>query len=357
MENMIYKEFIEIHREILMDYWNHIAPKLMSWKSSYQWPKGVYLIEAIARCNQLESAIKNDLQAKSWLTKQVFDDVMKWGFGRPSSNSEDEIRIATQEAFDYLRQKRIFEAALAMTKLTEIGISRASKVLALSNQSEFGIYDSRSAHGLSELLYNGCRLIPIPPGRVIAGDSLSKTDFCRAFEKYTWVLTFLWGCAQANDGLREHFGRVSDLEIAFFAKSRAEAPAPKNYQPPSHIKGEVELDEGDCYWTLGVGKKARPFWAYISEEGIKVLTGPKGKTDLYLTNQAIESCLMHFRTAGWFPLGNQIDAVKPNGLGEYFQNIFKKGPKFASHFAAILVNQRRLIYRYGERNMVELKVV
>ena len=352
-----HKEFIEVHQRLLMDYWIRIAPKLMGWKSSYQWPPGVYLTEAVSLRDQLETALRIDLKAKGWITKDVFDAVMKWGFGRASSNSEDEIRTATKEAFDYLSQNRIADAALAMTKLTGIGISRASKVLALSNQSEFAIYDSRAAHGLSELVYNGRRLIPIPPGRVVVGDSLSKADFCRAFEEYTWVLTFLRDYAQANDELREHFKRVSDLEIAFFAKSRAEVTTPEHYWLPSHIQGGVELDEGDCYWTLGVGNKATRFWAYISEEGTTVLTGPEGKTRLHLTNQDIESCLTHFRTVGWFPLGNTIDAVKPNGLGEYFKNTLNESPKFASHFAAILVNQDRLIYKYGKRNMVELKVV
>jgi len=103
----------------------------------------------------------------------------------------------------------------------------------------------------------------------------------------------------------------------------------------------------NSYMTLGIGEKAKPFKAKISEEDITVLTGSEGKTCLSLSNQAIESCLRHFSKTGWFLLGNQIDAVKSNSLGEYFKKILKKSPKFASHFAAILVDQGRLKCRYG----------
>lgn len=353
---MTYEDYTGFHRKLLTDYWNYVAPKILAWKISYEWPPGVYLAEATARRDRLETALRRDLETRGWITKQSFDDVMRWGFGTPSQNTEDEIRVATQEAFGYLGRKRITDAALALTKLPGIGISRASKVLALSNQSELAIYDSRAAHGLSELVHNGRRLIPIPPGRVIAGDSRSKADFCRAFEEYTWVLTFLRDRAQLLDDLRKHFTKVSDLEIAFFAKSRLTVGSPANYRPPPHIQGGVELDEGDCYWTLGYGRKARRFWAHINEEGITVFTGAEGQTPLFLSVHNIESCLAHFRVAGWFLLGNTIDDVKPNSLGEYFRGVLKASPKFASHFAAILVNQQRLDYRYGKRNMVELKV-
>jgi hypothetical protein len=354
---MTYKEFILSYRNLIASYWERISLKILYWKNSYQWPQGIYLTEAIAQRDKLEAALQNDLAMKGFITKKVFDDVMQWGFGRPSTNSDEEIQKATKKAFEYLKQEQIVNAALALNRLPGIGISRASKILALSDQSELAIYDSRAAHGMSDLVQNGQKLIPIPPGRIIRGDPLSKEDFCQAFEKYIWVLRFLRDCAQTNKKLCKHFKKVSDLEIAFFAKSRKMLKSPTNYQPPSHIKGAVKLDEGDCYWTLSIGKRAKPFWAYVSEDGIKILTGPEGRTKLFLTNSTIESCLRHFSKAGWFLLGNQIDAVKPNSLGEYFKKILKKSPKFASHFAAIFVTQGRLTCRYGTRNIIELKVV
>jgi len=67
--------------------------------------------------------------------------------------------------------------------------------------------------------------------------------------------------------------------------------------------------------------------------------------------------LKHFSNREWFPLGNKIDEVKPGGLGEYFKNVLKTSPKFASHFASVLVSQGRVEYRYGTYNQIELKVL
>jgi hypothetical protein len=85
------------------------------------------------------------------LSKSTFDSVIRWGLGTGSECSEEEIERATQHAFELLKGGRIADAARAL-KFPRIGISRISKVLALSDQHELGIYDSRSAHGLSDLM-------------------------------------------------------------------------------------------------------------------------------------------------------------------------------------------------------------
>ena len=353
---MNYEEYIGIHQDILTEYWQSIMSKIISWKDSYEWPPKVYLAEAMFKRNQLELSIRNDVLSKRWLSKKTFDSVMVWGFGRPSYNSEKEIQTVSYEAFNYLSQDKIEEAALSMTKLNGIGISRASKVLALSDQMDFGIYDSRAADGISDLIYNGKRLIPIPPGRAIAGDNIPKESFCSAFRNYIWVLRFFREQAKNDNHLRQHFKGVSDFEIAFFARSRNKNTTEKNKIYPVTSKG-VEFEEGDCYFTLGYGNRAKCFWTYIDEEGITLLTGAEGKTQLFLQHDVIDECLNHFKDKGSFPLGNSIDNVKPDGLGEYFLNTLKKSPKFASHVTSILVSQGRLKYKYGDNNGIELIVV
>jgi hypothetical protein len=147
---------------------------------------------------------------------------MQWGFGRNSRCSDNEITEATRLAFQHLEADRIVEAAWELVKLPRIGISRASKILALSDQDELGIYDSRSAHGLSDLIDSaGRRIVPIPPGRAIAGDAMAKKSCCVAFQKYTWVLRHLRSLARNGNSLRGVFARFADLEIAFFTRSRS----------------------------------------------------------------------------------------------------------------------------------------
>jgi len=289
------------------------------------------------------------------LDKTTFDAVMIWGFGHPSKLTENVITEATKIAFKYLAQERVKDAALILTRLPGIGISRASKILALSDQNNLGIYDSRAAHGLSDLYYDGQRMIPIPPGKVIAGDSHFATDnFCSAFERYIWVLRYLHICCQMDSSLSRNFSRVSDLEIAFFSRSRLSKSFLLSNAP--YNQAEPATEEDDHYLTLGYGDRAKSFWANIDESGITIFTGPEGKTACKLNNEVITTCLNHFSNSSWFLLGNAIDNVKAGSLGEYFKYQLKLSPKFASHFAAILYNQGRLSFRYGSHNRVELKV-
>lgn len=337
-----YSEFIKTYKPTLENYWKTVSPSLMHWKQSYHWPNNVSLQKAVSLRNQLETLINDDLNNHEYLSKATFDSVMSWGFGRSSNVTANEIKKATQIAFNYLAQEKLKEAALALTRLPGIGISRASKILAISDQNNLGIYDSRAAHGLSDLTYDGFRIIPIPPGRVIAGDShLSTEHFCAAFEQYTWLLKYFQTCCQNDLSLNQDFRRISDIEIAFFSRSRLTSKSP--ITKPSYIQKASSFEEGDCYFTLGYGDRAKPFWAYVDESGVTVLTGQEGKTACRFKHETIADCLTHFSKSEWFLLGNAVDNVKPGSLGEYFKEHFNISPKFASHFASILYYQAPII--------------
>lgn len=356
---MKYESFISKYENVLQNYWNGIKTSIVNWKLSYEWPIGTQSTEANEIRDNLEVAINKDLQATGCLSKQTFDTIMAWGFGRPSYNTEREISIATCESFNYLKANELYQAASALTKLDGIGISRASKVLALSNQSEIGIYDSRAAHGLSDLLVDAAPLIPIPPGRSIRGsNSVSQGAFCAAFQTYNWILRYFRDLAQKDSTMSAFFSRVADLEMAFFARSRAGLIQEESIYASERERTPLDLlSESDLYITLGKGNKGRQFWAFIDERGITVLTGQKGKTYIHFSHTEVEKFLSHFSEKGWFLLGNAVDNVAPGGLGEYFKVKLRTSPKFASHFSALMVEQGMVVYRYGLRNRLELKVI
>lgn len=130
----------------------------------------------------------------------------------------------------------------------------------LFNQNDFAIYDSRAAHGLSDLTYNGKRFIPIPPGRCIKGDTdLNKNDFCESYEKYIWVLRFFRELAKKEDRIREEFKRVSDFDIAFFAKSRLEVSGSKSYTCGDNVKPADDLDKGNIHYYQDQAIRQRNF--------------------------------------------------------------------------------------------------
>jgi hypothetical protein len=238
----------------------------------------------------------------------------------------------------------VAQAARKLVELPRVGISRASKILALSDQCELGIYDSRSGHGLSDLVdHAGRRIIAIPPGRVITGDARTKDGYCRAFEEYTWVLRHFRTLAREDSSLGHVFSRVADLEMAFFVRSRnGHIGLPdRRLTVPEHLRRIAAHDEENAFWTLGPGRKSKKFWAISDSSAVTILTGWK-KTPKTLSAEAIGACLAHFGRDP-FPLSNSKTAKdrEPQGLGEYFAQNFGS-PVFASHFAALWVHQELL---------------
>ncbi len=202
-------------------YWLEKAPEIAGWRQDYSW-QGAGLNAALAWRNATEAAINSEVRTIGFLSKTLFDRVMVWGFGSPSRLSGRDIADATSRAFRALATDDLLGAVVSLVRLDGIGISRASKVVALSNQTQYGIYDSRAAHGLSDLTIHGRRVVPIPPSRSNKfkydyGDNL---HFCEAFTTYTAVLRFLRDKARRNPELSSDFSRAADVEMALFARSR-----------------------------------------------------------------------------------------------------------------------------------------
>jgi hypothetical protein len=337
-------EFIDKYAEHLGAFWNRTRGRLLDWRSHYEWPPGASAEGSLNRRTQLEHQIRAELDGQRCLSKGTFDAAIRWGFGADSGCSEQDVRQATGVAFDHLKANRVAKAAWELVKLPGIGISRASKILALSDQREMGIYDSRSANGMSDLVdHTGRPIIVIPPGRVIAGDVRTKDQYCSAFEEYTWVLRHLRMLAQQDSSLAQVFSRVADVEMAYFVRSRTGQIelTVRSSPTPKHLRSIAAHDEENFFWTLGPGRKSKHFWAILDASAVTVLTGTK-KTPKTLTLQAINACLAHFRHDP-FPLSNSKTAEDrdPKGLGEYFAQNFGSSV-FASHFAALWVHQKLL---------------
>lgn len=241
---------------------------------------------------------------------------------------------------------KLADAAFRLGQLRGFGISRISKVVALADQDRFGIYDSRSAHGLSDLLDGqGNRIVPIPPGRVVRGDTRSKRDFCTAFANYTGLLRLLHTFAQAEYGTI--FPRVADIEMALFMRSRSgcvKTGLTQSEDPPHHLRPLAEHDEESTYWTCGPENKRTAFRVLFDEGSTTVFTGKNFSTGLTLTDKQVDVCMSEFRDQDCFPLSNSKtnDDRDKSGLGEYFRVRRRKSPLFASHFASLWVTQGRL---------------
>lgn len=89
--------------------------------------------------------------------------------------------------------------------------------------------------------------------------------------------------------------------------------------------------------TLAPGDRKKRFRVEIlAGEWIRIETGRKGN-GIKMSWQDYKKMIAFFRCRGFFPLGNGVDDVRPGGLGEYFRDRLKKGSRYASHFAAVMV--------------------
>lgn len=109
-------------------------------------------------------------------------------------------------------------------------------------------------------------------------------------------------------------------------------------------------------YTLARGGRAKVFGYKETSTEVIVYTGAAFASEYSFKKDDIAKMLEHFKDKGWFILGNQVDNVKPNGMGSYLKNSINSGAvKYASHLGAFLVKQGKLLYR-DDFGRIEFKV-
>ena len=92
--------------------------------------------------------------------------------------------------------------------------------------------------------------------------------------------------------------------------------------------------------TLAPGERKRRFRVeIIAGERITIDTGRK-HNKASISWAEYKKMVAFFRPKGFFPLGSHADPPKEGSMGEYFQKVLKKSPRYASHYAAIMVYLR-----------------
>jgi hypothetical protein len=219
-------------------FWRSEAPRLAAAVRDLPWAGGVEAREALA------NVVEAERSRQGFLTKDTFDAVLTWGFGRASGLEDADIRTATRDAFTLLGSGDQEGAVQRLRQLRGVGVSRATKLLALSDQKNLGIYDSHAAAALSLIRDGDKPLVAVPPGKspeLRGGPSLSQERLAQEFPKYTAVLRRLLENAQHDEKYGRAFERVADVERSLFASHRgAEAASPDRGQAvgaPAPVSG------------------------------------------------------------------------------------------------------------------------
>jgi hypothetical protein len=119
----------------------------------------------------------------------------------------------SRKAFAYLDKNDIKNATMILLKEKGVGISRASKIIGLSDQENLCIYDSRVGFALQTLTHDGERLVKIPPSQSRPGDGgISHTEWGKNYEHLIWITGLIRDFMNENGCTY----RMADVEMALF---------------------------------------------------------------------------------------------------------------------------------------------
>jgi len=188
---------------------------------SYRWKNRTYDESARAR-NYLERRIElSRLSNFGGIDLATADAIFTWGFDKPFPlRDNNETVNATKEAFEFLDKCDCYRACRRLMQVYGIGVAGATKILGLSNQEKYCIYDSRVGKALEDLRKDGQKIIRCPPGRTIEGDFVPyekwDVEWSKDYQKLIWTLEVIQGFLKENG----HVLRIGDFEMALFMKGR-----------------------------------------------------------------------------------------------------------------------------------------
>jgi len=188
--------------------------RIIDYRLKYSWDTK-NRFECENERNQIARAIiQSRIRNSGPLDLETLDKVIKWGFNRPFPCRDPEKALETTgKAFDYLDKGDIRQATLVLLETKYVGISRASKILGLSDQENLCIYDSRVGTALQALTYEGKPLIPTPPSQVRDYDTnIQKKEWADHFEHLIWTAEVIKNYMN-NQGCTY---RLADVEMALF---------------------------------------------------------------------------------------------------------------------------------------------
>lgn len=212
------KEFyLEKFRETILNWISEKETEMLDVLDKKKYSVGCKSFESsIRERNQLEMAInKSQEKNNGGVDLATLDRICLWGFNRrfPERNPNEVIKV-TKKAFESADKEDYYSAVFELMKIKKVGISRASKIIGLSNQEKLCIYDSRVGHALRDLKKKGVKLVKCPPdqGYKRDYDLTTKSGWAMNYERLIWTIEIM----QNYFKTKNRSLRAADVEIALF---------------------------------------------------------------------------------------------------------------------------------------------
>lgn len=145
------EEFVKKFKDAIMKWVGLHKKDILDYRR-YRW-RGKTFEESVKARNVLEKAIKLSRQKNNGgIDLATADKIYMWGFGkRFPLRDEQEVVEATREAYRFLDDGDCYQACKRLMRINGVGVAGATKLLGLSDQENFCIYDSRVGNALRDL--------------------------------------------------------------------------------------------------------------------------------------------------------------------------------------------------------------
>jgi chorismate mutase len=212
--------FAQQYGDLIIEWAKQNQTALLTGWRNYRWGRDNSLVSSLERRNAVSRKIAlSRIKNNGGLDLEALDSIMEWGFPKNHQfKPRDPNRCieVTREAFALLDAGKHAEAICKLMGFPLI-ISRASKIVGLSDPNYFAIYDSRVGLALATLKAGNERLIKIPgrapiPGKVFPSDRCSNYEWGENYQRLLWILEII------RNMLNEagYPFSIADVEMALF---------------------------------------------------------------------------------------------------------------------------------------------
>jgi hypothetical protein len=206
-------DFIRDFKQIIMSWVEEKEADILHIleKGEYLWD-GKNYENSVKERDRLELAIRESRKRNNGaIDLQTLDEICIWGFRQkfPLRDPQETIRI-TKEGY--------FEAIETLLNVSGVGISRASKIIGLSDQKNLCICDSRVGNALKDLKKENVKLILCPPDRGYKRDfdQTTRRGWAANYERLIWTIEIIQECFKK----KSHPLRAADIEMALFVMGK-----------------------------------------------------------------------------------------------------------------------------------------
>lgn len=216
-------DFLQKYKNLIVSWVKERKDAVIAGRRDYHW-KNNTLAESLEKRNNLtrlivQSRIKNN----GAVDLATLDKIMEWGFPMNPQFTPRDPNVClekTRQAFNLLDEGKPADAICKLMSFPLI-ISRASKIIGLSDPNYYAIYDSRVGLALATLKDGDKRLIKIPGrapqrGKTFFADICKNEEWGENYQKLLWVLEVIVN-ALNEEGYPFN---TADVEMALFMMGR-----------------------------------------------------------------------------------------------------------------------------------------